>query len=190
MPTATSLLRRVQLRDEQAWCALTELYGPLVYHWCRRMGLDSHQAADIFQEVFASVARTIGDYELDAKHGSFRGWLWRITRNKILDGYRRNQKHPAAEGGTEAMMRFADHADPFTDESQDDEDRTESSSLIHRAMELIRPEFEPKTWDAFFRATVKQEPTTEIAAEMNMSKASVRQAKSRVLRRLRAIIDE
>ena len=188
--TATSLLRRAQLDDADAWRTLTDLYGPLVYHWCRRMGLDEHRAADVFQEVFASVAGALGRFDLERRGGTFRGWLWRITRNKVLDVHRRQRAEPGAEGGTVAQQRLAELTDPFTDSSLDPSDQTETTSLVHRALEVIRAEFEPRTWQAFWRAAVQQQPTAQIAADLQLSHASIRQAKSRVLRRLRVILGD
>jgi len=188
--TNSSLIRRVQSFDQDAWRQLTDLYGPLVFHWCRRMGLDGDDAADIFQEVFTTVTKTIGRFDPVRKSGTFRGWLWRITRNKILDHWRHQQGRPLATGGTEAQIRLADFSDPFTDESVDETDRSETSSLFHRALQMIEAEFEPQTWKAFWRATVELQDTASIADDLEMSRASVRQAKSRVLRRLRQILGD
>ena len=54
--TSTSLLRRVKAQDQQAWRQLVDLYGPLVYTWCRQSGLREEDAADIGQEVFSAVS--------------------------------------------------------------------------------------------------------------------------------------
>lgn len=59
------------------------------------------------------------------------------------------------------------------------------SRLLHRALDQIRAEFEASTWDMFWRATVLGHPTDLIADDHDVSPAAVRQAKSRVLRRLR-----
>ena len=190
LSTASSLLRGLQRRDDKAWQTLVHLYGPLVYHWCRRMELDSHAAADVLQEVFASVASAISRFDTRRSEGTFRGWLWRITRNKLLDRQRRGERLPTAEGGTEALRRWADLPDPFTDDSLDPRDRTETTSLVHRALELIRTDFEPATWTAFWRVVVDQQSTQDVADAMGMQPAAVRQAKSRVLRRLRVALGD
>jgi RNA polymerase sigma-70 factor (ECF subfamily) len=186
LSTRTSLLLRVRNQDAEAWRRLTRLYGPLVFHWCRRLGLNPDQAADVFQEAFASVARGIARFDPGRSQGSFRGWLWTVTRHKVLDLQRRSAHLPDGVGGSSNQKRLAELPDPFTDESHDELDRNESASLVHRALTLIAAEFEPRTWQAFWRATVEQQPTGVIAEELGMSLASVRQAKSRVLRRLRA----
>ena len=62
---------------------------------------------------------------------------------------------------------------------------SDTASLLHRGLEMVKVDFKPVTWDAFWRATVLGQPTEQIAEELGLSAASVRQAKSRVLRRLR-----
>ncbi len=61
----------------------------------------------------------------------------------------------------------------------------DASALLRRALEQIRAEFTTGTWDLFWRATVLGHPTDLIANENEVTPATVRHAKSRVLRRLR-----
>ena len=51
-----TLLERLRRRDPEAWQRLCDVYGPLVYKWCRRAGVGAEDAADVFQEVFLGVA--------------------------------------------------------------------------------------------------------------------------------------
>ena len=59
------------------------------------------------------------------------------------------------------------------------------ASLVNRATQLIRDDFEPHTWQAFWRLAVENHPARDIAADLGMSVDAVYQAKARVLRRLR-----
>jgi RNA polymerase sigma-70 factor (ECF subfamily) len=61
--------------------------------------------------------------------------------------------------------------------------------LIRRAAELVRDDFEPKTWQAFWRLAVENQPARDIAADLGMTADAVYQAKARVLRRLREELD-
>jgi RNA polymerase sigma-70 factor, ECF subfamily len=58
--------------------------------------------------------------------------------------------------------------------------------LLHRALALIRDDFEPRTWAAFWQTAVDGRATIDVAADLGMSPGAVRVAKSRVLHRLRA----
>jgi RNA polymerase sigma-70 factor (ECF subfamily) len=176
-------LEGVRRREPAAWHRLTELYGPLVYQWARRAGLSGADASDVLQDVFLSVTMSI-DAFVPSRQGTFRGWLWTITRHKIYDHHRRRRAGDRAVGGSEAQWRLAELPEPWSDDTNP-ATRSESQQLFRRALELIRGEFEPRTWTAFWRAVVDGEETATIAADLGISSNAVRQYKSRVLRRLR-----
>src|SRR5207245_2054140 len=102
--TSLSLLDRLRGRDQEAWHRLLHLYGPLVSHWCSRKGLRPQDADDIQQEVFRAVVTSLDKFRLDRPGDTFRGWLRGITKNKLLDYYRRRQTQPEAQGGSEAQQ--------------------------------------------------------------------------------------
>lgn len=183
--TRSSLLLRIQADEPGAWSRLVDLYGPLVYHWCRRHGVDDADAADVFQEVFSAVAKSVGAFTQQRNGGTFRGWLWTITRNKIRDFHRQRAKGIEAVGGTHAQQRLEDLPDRLSEDNLDDDDRSETASLFHRALELVRCEFEQRTWQAFWQVAVEGHSTADVAAELGITANGVRQAKSRILRRLR-----
>src|SRR5205807_4448480 len=100
-------------------------------------------------------------------------------------------QQPEAQGGTDAQHRLQQIAQPETPLPDDAEDPEEELiRLYHRALELVRDEFEQRTWQAFWRAAVDGQAPADIAADMGMSAAAVRKAKSRVLRRLREEIGD
>ncbi|TWU39911.1 RNA polymerase sigma factor CnrH [Novipirellula aureliae] len=193
--TSASLLHRVQANDQTAWSRLVDLYGVMVYRWAVRGGLSHDDAADVMQDVFMAVAGAIRRFDLAAK-GKFRAWLWTITRNKINDHFRRNVAREIARGGSTELNRMSQIPESWTDNLPDNWDenaspinRSEVDSLYRRAMQLIEGDFQPQTWRAFYLSVVEQKSTDEVARELNLSPNSVRQAKSRVLRRLRAELD-
>jgi RNA polymerase sigma-70 factor (ECF subfamily) len=182
--TSHSLLKRVRMRDAEAWQRFAALYTPLVYGWARRGGLQESDAADIVQDVFRSVFSKIGDFQKDGQRSHFRGWLWAITRNRVRLFYR--QQVPAAQGagGSTAAQQLAQIPDVW---QRDDEPAApgEERALIDRALQLIRHDFAEETWQAFWRSTVDGHAAAEIANDLGMSPSAVRQAKYRVLCRLR-----
>lgn len=182
--TSSDLVSRLRARDEQAWERLTELFAPLVFYWCKRSRLRDADAADVVQNVFASVATAIDGYQ-QRPDSRFRGWLWAITRNKINDHFRELNARGEAIGGTTAQGQFAQLADYEPREETDAQDRHQLTALFHRGLESVRAEFEDRTWEAFWRATIENESTADIGADLGITANAVRQAKSRVLRRLR-----
>src|SRR4051812_17853344 len=83
--TRVSLLVRIRDRgDEEAWRQFVALYAPLVYGFARRRGLQDADAADLTQAVLRSVATAAGRLEYDPRRGSFRSWLFTVTRNPLI----------------------------------------------------------------------------------------------------------
>ncbi len=184
--TSRSLLVRVKDNDLQAWDRLVTLYTPLVFHWCQKLDVAGDDMPDVVQEVFKSVAEHIEDFQKDRPQDTFRGWLRVITRNKAIDHYRRRAKQFQAAGGTEAMHRLAQQPGPEPHQDDDDSDDHEAQNvLFHQALEVIRGDFQERTWRAFWRVVVDERTPGEAADELQMSPGAVRVAKCRVLQRLR-----
>jgi RNA polymerase sigma-70 factor (ECF subfamily) len=72
--TSSDLISRLRARDALVWERMAELYGPLVFYWCRRSNLLGEDAADILQNVFTAVAAGIDNYQ-QREGSNFRGWL-------------------------------------------------------------------------------------------------------------------
>lgn len=185
--TSLTLLERLRVQDPQAWQRLVHLYGPMVFQWCRCCHLPAEDAGDVSQEVFQSVAAHIGAFRRDSAGQSFRGWLWTITRNKIHDYFRRRKDEPAAKGGTTAQMQLQLLPEQVPD---GDAEQSANEALIHRALDLIRGEFNERHWQMFWRATMEGHAPKDIAAEFGVTPDAVRMAKSRILRRLREELAE
>ena len=69
--------------------------------------------------------------------------------------------------------------------SADDSVDGSPSDLTRRALALLKTDFQPTTWQAFWQTTVENCPAPEVAKELQMSVAAVWKAKSRVMQRLR-----
>ncbi|MEX0792698.1 MAG: sigma-70 family RNA polymerase sigma factor [Pirellulaceae bacterium] len=192
--TSQSLLRRVKSQDHSAWARMVHIYGPLVYRWCRRAGVAAQDVEDISQNVFQAVALGIHKFHRDRSGDSFRGWLYGITRFKVMDHFRRQQKDPAPQGGSEFQDQLASipahetSAQRFPDDQSMAED--DGLQVLHATLELIRPDFAPHNWQAFWQAAIEQQSATDVAESLGMTPGAVRQARYRVLRRLRQELDE
>jgi RNA polymerase sigma-70 factor, ECF subfamily len=182
--TSPSLIRRVANRDPEAWRRFTRLYGPLVFHWRRQQRLSDHDAADVMQDVFVSVARAVSSYE-DRPGSTFRGWLWTVTRNQMVTFLRKQTRQGAANGGTENWQQLLNVAESLSDDPDQFTSQIELNALYRRGLELVRQEFRPRTWEIFWRNVVEDQPSDAVADEFGVSANSVRQTRSRVLRRIR-----
>lgn len=182
--TSPTLLARVQRRDAEAWRRFVDLYSPLVYWWCRKSGLAAEDAADVLQETFRSVLLGIESFRPQAG-GAFRGWLQTIVTNKIRDHFRRRGGKAEAIGGTDAHLRMHAAPSPETSDTGIVDDPSTRIALVHRAAELVRAEFEPQTWEAFWLTAAEGLTSVQAGQRLNMQPNTVRQAKYKVLHRLR-----
>jgi RNA polymerase sigma-70 factor (ECF subfamily) len=184
-----SLLERIRAHEPDAWRRLLELYQPLVRFWCRRGGLKDTEIEDVTQEVFAAVAVGLHSFHRDQPGDTFRGWLRSVVRNQICLHFRRNQGRPQAMGGSDALRNLQDVPDPFATIEVEEED-AEVSSLYKRALEQVRSQFEEQTWQAFWLSAIEDIPVAVLSERLKMKPAAIRQAKSRVLRRLKQEMGE
>jgi RNA polymerase sigma-70 factor (ECF subfamily) len=187
--TRASLLVRIRdPRDTEAWAQFLDLYGAVVYGFARRRGLQDADAADLMQDVFRSVAAAAGRLEYDPARGSFRGWLFTVTRNKLynfLDGRRRQVLGSGDSGAQERLEAAAAPAD-----GEAEWDREYEQRVFRWATERVRGEFQEATWQAFWQTAVEGRSAKEVGAKLGLSPGAVYVAKSRVLARLREEIQQ
>jgi RNA polymerase sigma-70 factor, ECF subfamily len=182
LPTEKSLIQRVLDQEADAWSQFVELYGPLIQHWCRRCGLNTQQVEDCTQDVFLVVLQKLNQYRPSETGGGFRSWLWRVTRNKIIDLMRVATRQSPSPGGSSAQVALNNIPMPPEDEQTEP---LQLQLLMHRTMQQVRDEFEIRTWQAFERTVIDGLSTEAVSQELQMSPATIRQYRARILRRLR-----
>jgi RNA polymerase sigma-70 factor (ECF subfamily) len=186
--TRLSLL--VQIRDgtnHAAWSEFVKLYGPLVYGFARKRGLQDADAADLMQDVLRSVSAAIGRLDYDRTQGTFRGWLFTITRNKLFNFLSARRVRPQGSGDTTTNRLLDAHA-----EASDGADTWEleyQRRLASIAMERVKVEFQENTWRAFWLTAVEGVSAADAAKQVGISPGAVYVAKSRVLARLKQEVE-
>ncbi len=158
------------------------LYGPLLYRWGRRAGLQDADAADVGSRVFEVVIRKIGSFDRTQPGATLRGWLRRITMNTISDLIQKAPPGGTGVGGYDGDAVLESLQAHETDRSHDAEDQ---ALLLQRALEIIRGDYEEKTWQAFLRQVMDERPAAEVAAELQISRNAAYLAVARIKRRLR-----
>jgi RNA polymerase sigma factor (sigma-70 family) len=186
--TRASLLVRIQdPNDTHAWSEFVELYASVVYGFARKRGLQDADAADVMQDVLRSVASAVGRLQYDPKRGTFRGWLFSVTRNKLYNFLDKKRRHPQGAGDTAAQIRLEEH--PETTGELDEWDAEYEKRTFAWAAERVRKEFQERTWKAFWQTAVEGKNPTEVGNSLKMSPGAVYVAKSRVIARLREEIE-
>lgn len=180
------MLKGMREGNADQWDRFALLFTPLVYEWCRRAGVGQHDAADVTQEVFRSVSTQIDGFRRDREGDSFHGWLWGITRYKILDHFRAAAKRPTATGGSSAQIQWNDLADEVPESWDEQQSSRDARALYEQALQLLQSEFEEPTWQAFLEVAVNNRKPTDVAEDLGMTVGAVYNAKYKVLRRLRS----
>ncbi len=189
-PPVTNPSLLVRLRDPSdspAWDTFSQIYEPLIYAFCRKSGLQEADARDVTQDVMVSVISAIQKFEYDQSHGKFRSWLYRVVRSKLANYFNKSKKQPRGSGQTIVNQMLNEQ--PGAEEEQAF-DKEAEQRVFEWACEKVRTEFEAKTWQAFWRTAVKQEKAGAVAEAEGMSVGAVYIAKSRVVKRLQAVIHE
>jgi RNA polymerase sigma-70 factor (ECF subfamily) len=87
-----ALLERARAYDADALGELYDQYAPLIYAYLYRRVHDAQLAEDLTSEGFVRVLQAIQSEQF--WHTSFRGWLYRIAHNLVVDHYRKQPPAP------------------------------------------------------------------------------------------------
>ena len=186
--TSPTLLEKLREPNQgQAWGRFVELYTPLLLAWARRIGLQPQDAADLVQDVFATLVTQLPKFQYDPEKKNFRGWLRTVCFNKWRDRGRLKQHRMASADSSEL------NALPSG--------RRGGGVLGPRARSASRPAGVEKlagiAWQVhnadradLLGAGGEQPPAAEVARHFGVTENAVYIAKVRVLRRLREELGE
>jgi RNA polymerase sigma-70 factor (ECF subfamily) len=151
--TRPSLLVRLRnVQDHEAWSQFVEVYGPLIYGFARKQGLQDADAADVMQDALRVVAGAVRQLDYDPERGSFRAWLFTVVRNQLLRFWSRQQRAGPGSGDSSGQHRL--EAVPAPDpEPSDLWDEEYERRRFAWAAERVREHVQPTTWQAFWHAT-------------------------------------
>jgi RNA polymerase sigma-70 factor (ECF subfamily) len=185
--TRASLLVRLRdPNDEVAWGEFVNLYAPLVYGYARKQGLQDADAADLTQDVLSAVAVGVGRLDYDPRRGAFRNWLFTIVRRKLSNRRRAQRSRPDADVAAASRRSLEQCPAPGIAEAEWDAEW--QRRLFDWACEQARRDVTETTWQAFWRTAIDDQPGNQVAAELGMSVAAVYRARSRVLARLKELV--
>ncbi len=186
-PTRASLLLRLRdPRDQAAWSEFVDLYAPLIYNYARKQGLQDADAVDLSQDVLSAVAGAIGQLDYDPGRGSFRNWLFTVVWRKLLN-WRRAQKTRLRGSGDSDIHQLLEQC-PVPLGEQEEWQTEWQRRVFAWACEQVRKDVTEATWQAFWRTAVAGEPGKQVAAELGLSVAAVYLARSRVVARLKVLV--
>lgn len=187
--TSPTLIRNAKAQNPDAWRDLVQQYSRRIYRWCRRAGLQPADAGNVVQEVLRSVARKLPDFRHEQASDSFRGWLRRITTNKITDHFRAEGKQPAQpRGGTDAHRQLLHVPSVEIHEATwaTQQSRRKNPLLDPAQLAEVRKKISDRDWKMFWRVVIDGQSAVEVGEEFEVTANTVRIVKMRVLRRLKS----
>ncbi len=182
----TLLLRLRDRADSVSWREFHDRYGQLLYRYARARGAKHADAEDIVQEVELAVFQVMQGFEYDARQGRFRSYLHAAVVHAMGRRASQQARRPAVLD-PQTFDQVAGRADAEADQ------RWEHEWQLHRlrwALRQVAGEFTPATLRAFELHVLQAKSVEDTAAELGLSKASVYQARCRVLKSLRARLAE
>jgi len=173
------LVRRCVAGDAAAWEEIVQRYNRRIYNICYRFAGTSDDAQDLTQEVFIKMYRTMGSY--DVERGAFMTWVTTMTRNLLVDHFRKTKQDRVTDSLDGASSEHEDSM-PLSDKIQDKGpapdskvQSRETSETVHRALEKLSPELR----EAVILRDLQDMDYREIAAVLKVPEGTV---KSRINR--------
>ena len=158
-----------------------DVFGPLVVHWCQKKGLSSEDTSDVFQEVFKSVLTGIKNFKKGKETDTFIGWLRTVTKSRIKDHWKKNNKQPHAKGGSEQQAYLAEQPFDALSSNSDSDTRT----TIRLMLEFAKDKINETHWKVFLQLAVEQKAPEDVAKAFGITRANVYNINARVKKRLR-----
>ena len=134
----SSLVSRCLRGDESAWEDLVRLHSRRVYGLCYRFTNSGSESQDLTQEVFLRVFRTIHSFR--ATEGSFGTWLARLTRNLLIDHYRRTRQDRVTDSLDEQLPVIGDAGAAATARPDQVLAGREASEILQAALQRLSPD--------------------------------------------------
>ncbi len=184
--TSQTLIGRLALDpSSEAWGEFVDKYAPTVFTWAWQSGLQDSDAADVTQEVLMKLLEKMRVFQYDPKRGSFRGWLKTITVNSARDCGRRLARTPVGPDGLSSV------GDPASwDELGRRIDEEYQHQLLAQAETVVKGIVKPNTWRVYEMLVKECMAATVVAASLDLKIAEVYVAKSRVLKRLKEVVQQ
>lgn len=184
MDTDRALVEQCLNGSDGAWEELVRSHSRLVYGACYRFTGRVDDANDMTQEVFLRVFRSLHTYQPSA--GAFRTWLVRLTRNLLIDHYRKTKKDQALTPLDDAAYKL-EHLHGIESRADGLTASREASDLVQKGLAYLSPELR----EAVILRDIQGLDYREIAQVLNVPdgtvKSRINRGRRELAQRLRAL---
>jgi|SRR4051812_2184318 len=185
--TRQSLLTRLKKpHDHEGWQRFFDTYAGVIHSLALRSGLTAAEADDALQETLLSVAKEMPDFHYDPARGSFKGWLFQISRRRIADQFRRRIRNQ--RDGDDANGALAEAPDPNADKLTEHWEEEWRENQLNQAIERVKRKVAARQWQMFDLVALQQWPTEKVCEVLGVNRAQLYMARMRVGRLLKSEI--
>ena len=182
LETRSSLIQRLKATiNGESWEEFFHTYWELIYNVARRAGLSEADAQDIVQETILKVHNSLDRFEYNRKRGTFKGWLRTVTRSRLNDFFKKQQRRPAfnkpLEEAADELQNLEDPEGPDIEKIWDEE---WNRNLIQAALSRTKKLSSPKQFQIFKCHYIDEWTVRETCRTLGVNAAQVYMAKQRV----------
>ena len=183
--TSASLLSGLRKQPDDpfyqsSWERFVDKYTPIIYGWCRNVGLNHQDTEEITQQLMCRLVLALKNYHYDRQQ-KFRSWLFVCTRNVIFQFWKDQSKQKTELQSDIYEICQGQSLVEFLNERYDREFETE-------ARKRVQAKIGERDWDVFLQLTESTKSVPEIAADLHLSVDNVYQIKSRTVAALKSEI--
>ena len=174
-----ALVRRCVAGDSAAWQEIVQQYHRRIYNICYRFSGSPDDASDLTQEVFIKIYRTLGTF--DGSRAAFMTWVTTVTRNLLVDHFRKGkydrvtESLEAAPGGQEDGLTLGEQLQDQSISPERRVQRLQVQKVVHEALQKLSPELR----EALILRDLQDMDYKEIAVVLKIPEGTV---KSRINR--------
>ena len=153
--TRRSLIMRLgDWNDQRSWDEFYRTYWRLIYSVALKAGLREDEAWDVVQETILTIAKQSLKGSYNPERGSFKMWLWNVTRWRINDQFRQRGKAPVpATATSDAAAPARESVDNVPDTSQNNFaeiwEREWQQNVMKAALERVKMRVSPRQFQIF-----------------------------------------
>ena len=183
---SSTLLTGALSANPNAWVMIVTRYSPKIMTWMLLAGVDSSDAPDLLQDVWRSVLMSLKNFRREKPDDTFRGWLRTIAQRRIADYFESRSQQP--RNLPLAQLESLQSQNLLTDEIA--ANVSERVTLLQKYMQQVESEVKPNTWLVFQMHVIEEKSVEEVAAILKIPTYSVYTSKSRVIKRLRELLQD
>ncbi len=176
------LLRLKDVHDGRAWDRFYNTYKGLILSYARRKGCTEQMAQDVLQETFITLTKKMPSFEYDRLKGKFRGFLLVIVKSRIVDAYRRENKHTKLGRIIPDGLPGMDLSEcaTSTNDWEAEWDREWENNLLLEALKKVKERVKPHIYNSFRMYVLEKRSADEVSRSLNIPKDNIYEHRRRL----------